>query len=394
MKKNIDQDLKKNCWILKQVKSEITAKDIEKIENKYKIKYPEIYKEFLKAYYWQLENMPISYTGGTLGGKRFNIISGNSENHLSDLETLYKEFSELLKNKFIPIAVSNKNSLDECIVLCISNNEENIICAIQIRKNVGKEFWKNKYPVYKNFEECIKYFLNKRSCQLNYIRLYTDQNGIVNSSAKKDLGFPETWFQHKIHIPFWIRKYSTGKIAENKDEEFLNELWKFILVRDDSFYNIRSGEGRKEFNFYEDSLINNFQGMGAEAYISYIKDYTFIPKNNKCIKIPAKIFSYFYTFNLVPRKSFRKLVVESPKPGNEKYIKKVKPFYMKGSFLPDETGWCPYCMKNTKMNYAYSVTEYKGNVTSLHYNSSEKNKKEKMICIECMNFIEISNEKK
>ncbi|MBU3134609.1 SMI1/KNR4 family protein [Clostridium gasigenes] len=158
----IPQNMKDNSnpekWIL--MESNVSEADIFKLEKKFNIKLPSIYKAFISSYFHMFEELDGIFDDFYDEDDRevsVNIIPQPSDKSLLGIEGVFEECRELIDFGYIPIGDFN-----DCGPLCfdIVNNDKLIWLDHEdyYKCETREELEKIAIPIFNNFKEFMECF--------------------------------------------------------------------------------------------------------------------------------------------------------------------------------------------------------------------------------------------
>ena len=147
--------------------------------------------------------------------------------------------------------------------------------------------------------------------------------------------------------------------SEEKDQEFLNSLWKYVLFSE-NFTRILPTcvicNKHGEFEF-------DYEGLGGIKRVG--NGIMHIPiTEQEVYAVPDVLFHYFFTHNAKPTEMFRNAVLHGYKPNTNQYREIVKKnYYLKEKRSKAKKGIkCPNCGKAFEGFIAYKLSRRNGNV--------------------------------
>lgn len=174
------------------------------------------------------------------------------------------------------------------------------------------------------------------------------------------------------------------QFSEEKDYEFLNDLWEYVLfsknvTRTLPMCKICSGKGTFEY-----------EGLGGIKKVGNGEMY--IPITEKEVYVvPDILFHYFYSHNAIPTSTFRNAVLHGHKPDTNQYRKIVREVY-------DSNGkygilWksirCSYCGEIFEGSISFRISKHKGNVRMFRENFFSKilyGQRYVGVCLKCLHY--------
>lgn len=176
-----------------------------------------------------------------------------------------------------------------------------------------------------------------------------------------------------------------NKVYENRDNEFINALWQYVLYSNHVSRILPVCEICDRFEFV-------FEGFGGIKKVG--NGLMYIPVSEEEIYVIKDItFHYFYIHNKVPTQKFRNAVIYGPKPESDQYSKIVETFYK--SNIEDKVIWehkkCMYCKKPFVGTFAFRKGSKRKNISNYEENCLDKILPRKYIgiCLHCLHYTKV-----
>ena len=172
---------------------------------------------------------------------------------------------------------------------------------------------------------------------------------------------------------FETRKIIKKCSSKELDKRFIDCLWEYVIFNKNinrSFVTCPFCNENHSFhkmynlkNSKECKLIYNYKG--AEVKVGNSMMFIVSGDGKMMYEIPDLYFHFFYEHNLVPKDTFKNIVIHGIKPGTDEYFEKIKKYFLnrkereliKKNKLIVKGINCSICEREIQGEIAYRVTE-------------------------------------
>lgn len=172
---------------------------------------------------------------------------------------------------------------------------------------------------------------------------------------------------------------------EEKDYEFLNALWEYVLFSKNVSRTLPMCTICSELGEF------TYEGFGGIKKVG--NGMMYIPITEKEVYIvPDILFHYFYSHNAIPTSIFKNAVLYGYKPDTNQYREIIREVYCSGRNNAWESIRCSYCREIFEGSINFRISKNRGEVRLYHkkfYHQILYREKYVGVCLKCLHYTKV-----